>query len=526
MNYNEFKKVFIEKSGFTADLLIEAGEEIYIKTNSKNYLDTCLLLHKELSSPVMIYFAEDNTKSKGVFTLYCGFLGKQIKKWVFAVLEIDKAAPEFPSISEKIVSSQLFEREIKEMFGLIPVGSPDGRRLRLHEEVWPEGFYPLRKDFVKPGKIGNTGKEYLFDKIEGEGVFEVPVGPVHAGIIGPGHFRFSVAGEPIINLEIRLGFTHRGVEKLFEGRNIKNSLKLAECVSGDSAFAQGLAFTLAVEKACNVSANARTKITRGICLELERLYNHVNDIGGMAIDVSFSYPSALASLIKENILRLNEKLTNHRYLKGINAFGRCELFLDSEKQAEAHKILKQAKEDLKILKEMLFSSVSFMDRVDTTGLLQRKTAEDFGITGLAARAAGIKFDLRTIFPGVYLKTSFMLTRQEKGDVLARLNVRFDEIAVSLRMIKEFIHLLSEQAVEEKINPAEKEGVGLGFCEGFRGPVLYWVKLDKEGKVERCKIVDASFNNWQGLSYSVLGNIVPDFPLCNKSFDLSYPGGDL
>ena len=181
---------------------------------------------------------------------------------------------------------------------------------------------------------------------------------------------------------------------------------------------------------------------------------------------------------------------------------------------------------MKILKEILFSSVSFMDRVDTTGLLRRKTAEDFGITGLAARATGIKTDLRTVFPGAYMKTSFMLARQEKGDVLARLNVRFDEVSVSLRLIKEFMNLLAEQKSEEKKDAAVKEGAGVGCCEGFRGPVIYWVKLDNDGKVERCKIVDASFNNWQGLSYCVLGNIVPDFPLCNKSFDLSYSGGDL
>jgi len=526
VNYKEFQKIFIEKSGFAAELISEAGDEVYIKTNSENYPGTCLLLHKELASPVMIYFAEDNRKKSDVFTLYCGFLGKQIKKWVFAVLDVPKDTPEFPSISKEIVSAQLFEREIREMFGLIPSGSPDERRLRLHEEVWPEGYYPLRKDFVKPEKIGNTGREYCFDKIEGEGVFEVPVGPVHAGIIGPGHFRFSVAGEPIINLELRLGFTHRGAEKLFEGRTVKDSLKLAECVSGDSAFAHGLAFSLAVEKASGVMVSERTKLNRGICLELERIYNHVNDIGGMAVDVAFSYPQALASVIKENILRLNEKLTGHRYLKGVNSFGSCGFSFEPAIQKEAYEVLRQAENDILVLKEMLFASVSFMDRVDTTGLLHRNTAEDFGITGVAARAAGIKADLRTIFPGVYMKSSFMLARQAKGDVLARLLVRFDEIAVSLRIINEFMQFLAESNKEDVNSSVEKEGTGLGCCEGFRGPVIYWVKLNSEGKVERCKIVDASFNNWQALSYCVLGNIVPDFPLCNKSFDLSYSGGDL
>lgn len=526
MKHLEFKRIFLERTGFSESLFREAGNEIYITANSGNFHDVCLLLHGSLSSPVLLYFAEDNTEQKGVYTIYCGFLGKKIERWVFAVLDIPKDNPVFPAISNDVVSAQLFEREIKEMFGLIPTGSPDARRLRLHDEVWPDGFYPLRKKFARPVKVHDTGKDYVFDGIEGEGVFEVPVGPVHAGIIGPGHFRFSVAGEPIINLELRLGFTHRGVEKLFENKNTEEALKLAECVSGDAAFAHGLAFCLAAEKAAGITVTENTKMNRAIGLELERIYNHVNDIGGMAVDVAFSYSSALASIIKENILRLNERLSNHRYLKGVNGIGRCSLLKDDTNKANLLDNLQRVKEDAKLLKNILYSGVSFMDRVDTTGTVHRKTAEDYGITGLAARASGIELDLRQIFPEAYENTSFEIVKGEKGDVLSRLNLRFEEIEISLRVISELVEKVKMDEKTEMLPLINREGIGLGAVEGWRGPVLYWVKLNKDGAVERCKVVDASFNNWQALALCVHGNIIPDFPVCNKSFDLSYPGGDL
>src|SRR3989339_767500 len=511
MNYNEFKKSFIEKSGFAAELIREAGEEIYIKTNHENYLDTCLLLHRGLLSPVMIYFAEDNTKDLGVYTLYCGFLGKQVKKWIFAVLDVEKEVKEFPSLSKNIVSAQLFEREIREMFGLIPKGSPDERRFRLHEEVWPEGYYPLRKDFIRPEKTGSTGKEYVFNKIQGEGVFEVPVGPVHAGIIGPGHFRFSVAGEPIINLESRFGFTHRGVEKMLEGRDAASAAKLSECVAGDAAFSHSLAYCRGVERACGIAVPTRGDYLRGIFLELERLYNHVADVGTIALDVGFSFPAVEASVIKENLQALNAELTGSRFLKHINLPGGVSRDLD---QASVKNLLAQtaaATRDFRRLREILYASVSFLDRVETTGALSKKLAEDLGVIGLAGRASGVKLDLREVFPGVYdgLKVVF----REKGDVLARLEVRLDEFEESVRQIERLAARLPEGAIAgDEVTVGS--GQALGWAESWRGPVLYWLRFT-DGKLERAKIVDPSFNNWTGLSAAVLDNIVPDFPVCNK-----------
>jgi Ni,Fe-hydrogenase III large subunit len=348
---------------------------------------------------------------------------------------------------------------------------------------------------------------------------------VHAGIIAPGHFRFSVAGEPIINLETRLGFTHRGVEKLFEGKFCSEAVRLSESVSGDASFAHSLAFIQAQEKISGILIPKQAAYLRGIFLELERMYNHVNDIGGIALDVGFSFPSAYASIIKEAILQLNDRLTGNRYLRRVNVAGGVLTDIDEAGKKELRDSLKGIKQDFDELVKILNSSVSFMDRVDSTGVLKRKTAEDLGVSGLIARASGIPADLRKYFPGVYREANFAMITRQSGDVLARLDLRILEFAESCRLIEEFTARL-KRGEKSMAASGIKGGSGLGYAEAWRGPVLYWLKINPDGLIARCKIADPSFLNWQGLAYAVLGNIIPDFPLCNKSFDLSYSGNDL
>jgi Ni,Fe-hydrogenase III large subunit/Ni,Fe-hydrogenase III component G len=513
--------------GFYALSVTQAyADEIRIKLDRQIFKDTCLALHKAFSSPLGMLFASDERKDTAKFVVNCVFMNLRKSQWVIISTDIPQDTPYFDSLAKSIYSASLFEREIWEMFGLEPKGNPDLRRLRLHDEVWPKGNYPLRKDFRKM-QAGDLD-DYKFGKVEGAGVFEVPVGPVHAGIIGPGHFRFSVAGEPIINLETRLGFTHRGIEKLFEGRRCFDALQLAECVSGDACFAHSLAFTQAVEKISGVSIPRQAVYLRAIFLELERMYNHVNDIGGMAVDVGFSFPSAYASVIKEAILQLNDRLTASRYLKQVNTVGGVEKDLDGPKRKMLLDSFKGIKHDFNELVNILYSSVSFMDRVDTTGALRRKTAEGLGVVGLIARSSGVPVDLREYSPAfsaVYKEAKFKMATEESGDVLARLKVRITEFKESSRLVEEFTGKLAEGR-QINIHPELKGGSALGYVEGWRGPVLYWLEIDAAGLIQRCKVADPSFLNWQGLSYAVLGNIIPDFPLCNKSFDLSYSGGDL
>lgn len=524
MEYTQILKGIEQKTGAELSVSCIRDDEVYIRVREDNFKNVCLALHKLSLSSVASLFALDRSEDKGVFEIYCSFAVAKCKKWFFVVTEVNKDNPGFQSLAKEIYSASLFEREIKEMFGIEPIGSPDTRQLRLHEEVWPKGRYPLRKTFKMPE--GAKAKEnYIFNKVEGEGIFEVPVGPVHAGIIGPGHFRFSLAGEPIINLEIRLGFTHRGVEKLFEGKNVYDALTLSECVSGDASFANSLSFSMAVEKISGITASENTKMLRAVFLELERLYNHINDMGGIAVDVGFSFPAAFAQIVKENILQLNERLTKSRYLKNVNSIGGIKTAWDKDKEKDTRDSLKKIYKDFKEIKEILLSSVSFMDRVDGTGVLKKKTAEDFGVTGLAARASGIAVDLRKDFPGIYEKIKFNPVKQETGDCLARLNMRIAEFEESIKLILGLLDKIALQSASES-NCNIKEGFALGYTEAWRGALTYWVKLDKNGIIERCKVTDPSFLNWQALSFCVLGDIIPDFPLCNKSFDLSYSGNDL
>ncbi len=404
------------------------ADEVALKVEPRDFKDTCLTLHKILPSPVMMLFAYDECKERGSFVINCVFVDFRYSQWIIVSMDIPQDNPSFATLAKSMHSATLFEREIWEMFGIEPKENPDLRWLRLHDEVWPKGSYPLRKDF-KMTQAENLS-DYKFARVEGEGIFEVPVGPVHAGIIGPGHFRFSVAGEPIINLELRLGFTHRGVEKLFENKLYADVVSLSECVSGDSSFAHSLAFTNAAEKISGVSIPTQAVYLRGIFLEFERMYNHVNDIGGIAVDVGFSFPHAYASIIKEAILQLNENLSGNRYLRKINVVGGVTQDIDEVKKDFLLDSLKRIKYDFNELVKILNSSVSFMDRVDTTGVLRRKTAEDLGVVGLVARASGIPTDLRKYFPGVYKEAKFKIAIQESGDVLARLGVRTFEFEES------------------------------------------------------------------------------------------------
>lgn len=513
-----------ELPGFTAGAVTEPySDEVHLDVGRDDLQKACLALHCALGSPVAMLFASDERAALRCFVIRCVFIDIRARRWIVVRANLPEGDPAFASLARSIYSASLFEREIKEMFGIEPKGNPDLRRLHLHDEVWGAGSYPLRKDFS--GEAGGAKGVYRFSRVDGEGVFEVPVGPVHAGIIPPGHFRFSVAGEPIINLEIRLGFTHRGAEKLFEGRAAAEGIRLAERIAGDMSFAHSLAFAEAVEKINAMAIPDGARYFRAICLELERMYNHINDIGGIALDVGYTFPAAFASIIKEGVLQLNRLLTGSRYLRGVVALGGVSNVPDGAARKLLAASLENILRDHRDLVRMLYGSASFMDRVDTTGILRVKTAEDLGIVGPAARASGIPTDLRAHFSDIYREARFSAAVEQTGDVLARLKVRIAEFEESARLIGSFAQKLAAAGPACVVGPV-RGGAALGYVEGWRGPVLYWVAMDPSGTIERCKVVDPSFHNWQGLSFAVLGNIIPDFPLCNKSFDLSYSGNDL
>ncbi|MDD5656633.1 MAG: NADH-quinone oxidoreductase subunit C [Elusimicrobia bacterium] len=431
-----------------------------------------------------------------------------------------------PSLAQLFPVAALFERELREFFGVRFEGHPDPRRLLLHE-LWPEGAFPLRKDF-KPEAAAAlpAAPPYAFVPVEGEGVFEIPVGPVHAGIIEPGHFRFSVAGEPIIRLEARLGYVHRGIEKLAEGARAPQGLRLAERVSGDNAFAHSLAYCQAWERLAGVEVPRRAAVLRVVGSELERMHCHLADIAGIATDVGFPFGAMQALRLRELVLRRAAAWCGDRFLKGINAPGGVRCDLDAVRARELASFVKESARGFAELKRLLGETDSLMDRVEGTGELPRRVAEDLGGVGPAARASGVDLDLRRDLPyAAYADIPIPVAVRPEGDVGARMAVKFEEFERSADAVVRALGALSEGPCGGPIPEGAPGAEGMGWAESPRGEVLYWLRMGPEGTIARLKIKDPSFVNWPLLPWAVRGDIVPDFPLVNKSFNLSYAGND-
>jgi Ni,Fe-hydrogenase III large subunit len=357
-------------------------------------------------------------------------------------------------------------------------------------------------------------------------VFYVRVGPVHAGIIEPGHFHFAVAGEPVIYLQIRLFYTHKGTEKRFEQLPIPHGVFLAESVSGDTSFGHGLAYCLAVEKAAGVEAPPHAAAARLILLELERIYNHTADIGAIATDVGFVVANAHAGRLRESLLRLNEELTGSRLLRGLLRPGGLRRSLDPARLAASLEKLDSFQREFEDLVSLISSSDSTLDRLETTGTLPPAKARDLGIVGVAARASGQDMDVRRDHPyEAYRRSSPRVPVFTQGDVLHRLRVRIEEVRESLRLIRDAAAGLPEGPPAVPVPELPAGATALAAVEGWRGEIQYWIRAASGGRLARCRVKDPSLNNWPALSEAIQGNIIPDFPVINKSFNLSYSGTD-
>ena len=432
--------------------------------------------------------------------------------------------PQLPSLASLSFPASRFEREMHDLFGIVPVGHPLPRRLVRHAH-WPAGWYPMRHDAGPPPPFTDT-EAYPFLEVGGDGVYEIPVGPVHAGVIEPGHFRLSVVGESILKLKARLWFTHRGVEKLFEGLDATGAIHLAERISGDTSAAHALAHSLAVEDALGIVMPEPARRLRALILELERLYNHAADLGALANDAGFSLPNAHAQRIREELLRINDATTGHRLLRGAIRPGVVELLsLPDPVQ------LARIAEDLAEVAQLTLANTVARDRFTDTAVLTRDQAQDLGCLGHVARASGLATDARLDHPTIELPLT-PLTKTN-GDVLARFTLRADEFAASTQLAAHLI--TTADLLTGRGAPAETTGTddasgavrsGVGIVEGWRGTIVHRVEVDPDGLITRAKIVDPSWFNWPALPVALAGTIVPDFPLTNKSFNLSYAGNDL
>lgn len=436
---------------------------------------------------------------------------------------LDPAHPHLPSLARLSFTAGRFEREMRDLFGIVPDDHPLPRRLVRHFH-WPRGWHPMLNDAGDPPTTGDTDAPYPFRTVEGPGVYEIPVGPVHAGMIGPGHFRFSVVGETILNLKARLWFVHRGVENLFHGRRPDAAVELAERVSGDTTAGHTLAFCLAVEDALGISVPAQAQRIRGVLLELERLYNHVTDLGALCNDVGHSVLNSHAGRIREQLLRLNDRVTGHRLLRGAIHPGGVTVQALPDPAT-----LATIGADVTELVALALNHSVVHDRFAGTAVLTREQATDLGALGYVARASGLAVDARhdhPFLPGEHTRTTHSHT---DGDVLSRFLVRVEEIAASIAMIRGLAESVGHTRTAVQAGPAPTARTrwsGVGIVEGWRGTIVHRIELAPDATLTRVKIVDPSFHNWPALPVALADTIVPDFPLVNKSFNLSYAGNDL
>ena len=479
-----------------------------------------------LGLEVQLLCASDTRHRSGDFTLTYVFAPPRGRPQVTALVAVPSDEPRFPSLALRSFAASRFEREIHDLLGLIPVGHPDLRRLAVHQ-FWPDGYFPLRRDVATRRDFADAGQPFPFRRVEGDGLFEITVGPVHAGIIEPGHFRFTVEGETIVNLETRLGFVHKGTEKLFETLPFERTPALAECVSGDEAIAHAFAYCQAVEALAGAEIPPRAAWLRVVLLELERLYNHVGDVGMIVNDTGFAFGHAHCFRLREELLRLNERVAGHRLLRGaVLPGGVSEAVRAAALEALPATVARLAAEFVEIAELSLNNSL-VLERLQGTGRLTPSTAREMQVIGLVGRASGIDADLRRDAPAAsYDKLDVQVATSDEGDVWARTIVRIRETCEAVRLIAEAIQRLPGGPTRTTLGPLRADDHAVSAVEGWRGPVWYWVLAEGPAKIGRVKVVDPSFRNWPALEHAVLKNIVPDFPLCNKSFNLSYSGSDL
>jgi len=490
-------------------------------------LSVCQELYFNQKLQLKIITTIDEKKTGGFFRI-CYLFGLPQENIFFMPYILIRDKEEFPSITKQIHEASGYERRIFSFFGLTPIGHPSLRGVLLQEN-WPAAKPPLRKDFNWQERPTEAKGKYKFHKVKGEGIYEIPVGPVHAGIIEPGHFRFSVVGEEIVLLEPKLGYKHKGIEKLFEVLPLEKKLLLSERVSGDTSFSHSLAFCQAVENLAEIKVSEKVKYLRVIYSELERLANHFNDIGFILSDAGFSFGGSNGMRLKEKIMQWNEKLTGSRFLRGVNVFGGINKDISLEIRQELAKDLKEIRHDFQEVIEISEESSSVLNRLQGTGILNYQAAVDHGVLGVVGRAVGIEHDARSDYLyAAYSRLDFKMASEKEGDVNARLKIRIKEAYSSIDLIEQSLKDIPSEGElkSDKEILLKKNSWAIGITEGWRGEVVYFVATDEDGNISRVDVRDASFLNWTVLSYAVQGNIIPDFPLINKSFNLSYSGNDL
>jgi len=453
------------------------------------------------------------------------------KEGIYLLLRthINTDKPELPSQATVYPAANRSERHTQDMFGINFVGHPDNRRWTRHQ-AWAKHSYPLRKDFPvqgEPETITPPDIDYPFVKAYGAGVYEIPVGPVHAGIIEPGHFRFQAVGELILNLEERLGYVHKGIEKIAEGRTPESLARLAGRVSGDTTVGHCWAACRAMEQAAGIEIPPRAALIRGILAEGERIANHLGDMGAICNDVAFIFAQMQFTRLRELWLRTNAKVFEHRLLMDRIIPGGVVCDLSEASCALIKQDIVQLRKELSEIMPAIDLNSSLEDRLYTAGYLSPETAAAFGTLGYVGLSSGQDFDVRRDAPyAPYDQVTFKVALEDQCDIASRFWVRYKQINAALKLIEQFIAQLAEGDILAEWQTPQADSEGLGIVEGWRGEITAYIRFDAGNKIARFYPRDPSILNWPALEKLVLNNIVPDFPVCNKSLNGSYSGNDL
>ncbi len=492
------------------------------EVDAKDWIRVAQLVRAEGGRLVSIWGTDQRPLAERdvMAAVYCAAEGLL---WLRLALNLGEGYPDLSAVFPAAVRMQ---RVVFDLLGVRALGADDERPWLNHGR-WPRDYFPLRQQTSGAEQFDNLLESYPFVSVAGDGVHEIAVGPIHAGIIEPGHFRFSVVGEKVLRLEQRFGYAHKGTEKLFVGRTVADGARLAGRVSGDSTVAFAWAYCMAAETVRAWTIPARAEWLRALLLERERIANHLGDLGGLGNDAGLAFGLAQFMRLKEDWVRLNGQLFGHRFMMDCVVPGGVAIDLD---RAGVEALLTQCERielEVRALRGIYDGHAGLQDRFIAAGRMLPKLAAELGVCGLVGRASAQAWDARADqAAGAYAELNVQMATHRNGDVAARVAVRFDEIFESLRLLRDLAGKLPPGPAMLALAGESGAGMGAGWIEGFRGTVFVALETDAQGAILRCHCHDPSWQNWPALQYAIMGNIVPDFPLINKSFNLSYSGPDL
>jgi Ni,Fe-hydrogenase III large subunit/Ni,Fe-hydrogenase III component G len=508
--------------GNTAGTLPAALPALRGAVSSGQLLGACRLAWESGGQLVALWTSDERDRRRG-FVVHVALRDSD------GLTLLDYTVPDerttYPDLAPIFPAANRMQRAAFDLLGV--QSDNDDQRPWLWQAAWPIDQFPLRRDFVASDKWLPGEEDYPFVRVVGDGVHEIPVGPVHAGTIEPGHFRFQIVGEKVLRLEERLGYAHKGIEKRFEQMTLAEGYRLAGRISGDSTVAYAFAYAQAVEAMAQAAVPARAAWLRALFLERERLANHLGDLGSLGNDGGFAFGLAQFSRLKEDVLRTNAAAFGHRMLMDAIVPGGVARDMDARYAATMRDECDRLAREIQTLQAIYDDHAGLQDRFRTCGRVTPELAVRLGLTGLAARASGQARDLRVDFPCPPCDTlGVRIATRSEGDVAARVAVRFDEAQESLRLIRALVDGLPDGELHAPLPPVAESRLGVGFVEGWRGPVFIALESGPDGTIRRAHPHDPSWSNWPVVEHAVIDNIVPDFPLINKSFNLSYSGHDL